>query len=98
MDDGGGQPHLFPALMDSSAIQAREPATVVRIVLEGAAVPAPAGRRAYIAMPAFAWKLDDGEIADVVSYIRNAWGNRAPLVDVETVAKARKALKHHGSQ
>ncbi|MEO8974374.1 MAG: cytochrome c, partial [Casimicrobiaceae bacterium] len=92
MHDGGGIPGFFPALMGSSAIQAREPATVLRIVLEGARVPGRGGQRAYIAMPAFGRKLDDREIADVVSYIRNAWGNRASAVDPDTVAKERKAL------
>ncbi len=92
MHDGAGLPGVFPALMDSSAIQALEPATVVRIVLEGASVPARTGQRAFIAMPAFGWKLGDAEIADVVTYIRNAWGNRAPLVDAALVAKARSAL------
>ncbi len=92
MHDGVGIPGFFPALMGSSAIQAREPATVVRIVLEGARVPGPAGQRAYIAMPAFGRKLDDRDIADVVSYIRNAWGNRASAVNPGTVATERKAL------
>lgn len=97
MHDGGGIAHVFPPLMNSSAIQAREPATVIRVVLEGASVPARAGQRSYLAMPAFAHKLDDGEVADVVSYIRNAWGNRASTIDADTVAKSRKALVASGS-
>ena len=31
-------------------------------------------------MPAYAAKLSDQEIADVATYIRNAWGNAAPAV------------------
>ncbi len=92
MHDGGGIAHVFPTLMGSSAIQAREPASVVRIVLEGAAVPAAHGQSSYLAMPAFGRKLDDREVADVVSYIRNAWGNRGSVVDAGVVAKSRKAL------
>ena len=42
-------------------------------------------------MPAYAAKLTDREIADVATYIRNAWGNAAPVVTAEQVAKARKA-------
>ena len=41
-------------------------------------------------MPAYATKLSDQEIADVTTYIRNAWGNVAPVVSAEQVAKARK--------
>ena len=92
MHDGGGIPRVFPPLMASSAIQAREASTVIRVVLEGARVPARAGQRSYLAMPAFGRKLDDQEVADVVSYIRNAWGNRASAVDADTVAKSRQAL------
>ncbi|MDQ2928383.1 MAG: cytochrome c, partial [Pseudomonadota bacterium] len=92
MDDGTGITHVFPTLTASSAIQAREPASVVRIVLEGAAVPPAPGQGSYLAMPAFGRKLDDREIADVVTYIRNAWGNRASVVDADLVATSRKAL------
>ncbi len=92
MHDGSGIAHVFPALTGSSTIQAHEPASVVRIVLEGAAVPAAHDQRSYLAMPGFAQKLDDREVADVVSYIRNAWGNRGSVVDAGVVAKSRKAL------
>lgn len=92
MDDGGGIAHVFPSLAGSSAIQASEAATVVRVVLAGAGVPAAPGQSAYLAMPAFAGKLDDKEVADVATYIRSAWGNRAPVVDVGLVARSRKAL------
>jgi mono/diheme cytochrome c family protein len=34
--------------------------------------------------------LSDQEIADVATYIRNAWGNAAPAVTPAEVAKARR--------
>ena len=40
-------------------------------------------------MPAYAEQLSDQEIADVTTYIRNSWGNAAPPVTPEQVAKAR---------
>ena len=40
-------------------------------------------------MPPYA-KLSDQEIAGVTNYIRNAFGNSAPLVTADQVAKARK--------
>jgi mono/diheme cytochrome c family protein len=42
-------------------------------------------------MPAFG-TLSDGEIADVATYIRNAWSNRAPSVTAADVAKLRSAV------
>ncbi len=92
MHDGGGIRGFFPALQGSSAIQARQPASVLRVVLQGAQLPAKAGQHGFVAMPGFADKLTDREIADLVNYIRNAWGNRGSVVDVDTVAKQRQAL------
>ena len=34
----------------------------------------------------------DGEIADMATYIRNAWGNSAPPVSATEVGKARRAF------
>lgn len=44
-------------------------------------------------MPSFDWKLNDGDIAAVLTYVRNSWGNAAPTVDAQAVGKARAALK-----
>jgi len=35
--------------------------------------------------------MTDQQIADVTNYIRNSWGNSAPAVTAEQVAKARRA-------
>jgi len=41
-------------------------------------------------MPAFAASLSDGELADIASYVRNAWGNRAGDIVLEVgVARLR---------
>ena len=44
------------------------------------------------AMPAFAWVLNDDQVAAVVTYIRNSWGNSAPPVSASDVGKARQTL------
>jgi mono/diheme cytochrome c family protein len=41
-------------------------------------------------MPGYAGKWSDQEIADVATYIRNAWGNAAPVVTPAQVKKARR--------
>jgi mono/diheme cytochrome c family protein len=43
-------------------------------------------------MPSFAWKLSDAEIADVATYIRNSWGNRASAVSPDAVTSLRHRL------
>ena len=91
MHDGGGVAKVFPPLKRSAAIQAREPGTVVHVVLGGEKMAATPVKPSGLTMPGFAEKLDDQQIADVVNYIRNAWGNRGSLVDARAVADVRKA-------
>jgi mono/diheme cytochrome c family protein len=47
-------------------------------------------------MPSLGWKLPDTQVADILTYVRNNWGNRAPAVSAETVGRIRSAL-HSGS-
>jgi mono/diheme cytochrome c family protein len=43
-------------------------------------------------MPAFAWVMSDEQVAAVVNYIRNSWGNSAAIVSAGDVQKEREAL------
>ena len=51
-----------------------------------------AGATAFT-MPAFAWRLSDAEVADVVSFVRSSWGNQALAVEATEVAAVRTAQK-----
>jgi mono/diheme cytochrome c family protein len=42
-------------------------------------------------MPAFGWQLSDEQIAQVLTYVRNDWGNAASAVDASEV----KAIRAH---
>jgi mono/diheme cytochrome c family protein len=44
------------------------------------------------AMPAFDWRLNDAEVAGVLNYIRNSWGNAAPPVSPGIVSSQRTTL------
>lgn len=85
----GGPSGGFPQLPGNTLVQGRSPNTVLRVILGGSqAIGLKNGKMPY-SMPAFA-TLSDDEIADVATYIRNAWGNRAPAVAAAEV----KALRH----
>jgi mono/diheme cytochrome c family protein len=43
-------------------------------------------------MTPFGGLLNDQEIADVLTYVRNSFGNKAAPVTPESVAKVRKAV------
>jgi mono/diheme cytochrome c family protein len=88
--DGSGAPRIYPPLPGNANLQSADPSSTLRIILDGAqTVTTPRAPNAG-SMPAYAAKLTDGEIADVASYIRNSWGNAAPQVTAEQVAKARR--------
>ena len=88
--DGEGTPRFFPPLKGDASLQAKDPGTVVRIILTGTrSVPTP-GKPTPLAMPGFAWKFDDQQIASVASYVRNSWNNAAPAVSAAQVGKLRR--------
>ena len=89
---GAGVARLFPALAGAPAIQSREATSLIRVVLQGAQGVATDRAPTGPAMPAFGWKLDDGQVAAVVSYVRGSWGNSAAVVTAGEVAKARADL------
>jgi mono/diheme cytochrome c family protein len=82
----------YPGLADNTLVLGRDPTTVLRIILTGGTAPALPGKPPVKPMPAFA-RLDDGMIADLATYVRNAWGNSAPVVDATQVHALRRALK-----
>jgi mono/diheme cytochrome c family protein len=96
MENGEGLAQAFPSLKGSSAVQAKIPDTVIHVVLAGAKIAATPGKPTGLAMPAFDWKLEDKDVADLVNYIRNAWGNHASVTSADAVSKVRKDIEHGG--
>lgn len=92
LENGVGQPRYFPPLPRNAGVQQRDPTSVLRIVLAGSQTAATNERPSPLAMPSFAWKLTDQEIADVTTYVRNSWGNQAASISPSQVQKLRKTL------
>ncbi|MDF3811303.1 MULTISPECIES: cytochrome c [Rhodopseudomonas] len=91
-DDGIGEAHLFPRLAGSALVQSEDPTTLTRLVLHGSRAVATATKPTGPAMPAFDWRLNDAQVAAVLTYIRNQWGNAAAPVTASNVAKQRRSL------
>jgi mono/diheme cytochrome c family protein len=89
---GTGIAKMFPALKNSPSVQSANPANLIRIVLEGARSVATDQAPTAPAMPAFDWKLSNEEVAAVVTYVRNGWGNAAPAVSAGDVKTQRQEL------
>jgi len=88
--DGSGAPRIYPPLPGNANLQSSDAASALRVILDGAQTVTTPRAPNKGSMPAYAAKMTDQEIADVTTYIRNAWGNAAPAVTAEQVAKARK--------
>ena len=89
---GTGIPQLFPALKGSPSVQSTDPASLIRVVLRGAQSVATDAAPTAPSMPALGSKLSDDEVAAVVTYIRNSWGNAASPVSAGNVESARRQL------
>jgi mono/diheme cytochrome c family protein len=92
MANGKGAAGLFPALDGSAVVQQVDPASLLHIVLRGARSVATDAAPTGPAMPEFGWLLKDDEVAAVVTYIRNSWGNAAASVSAAEVGKARHSF------
>jgi mono/diheme cytochrome c family protein len=88
---GEGAAPAYPALAGNRAVTLAEPGNAIRAVLLGGFAPGTAGNPRPYGMPPFGHTLGDAEIAAVVSYIRGAWGNRAPRVSPTEVNRLRSS-------
>jgi mono/diheme cytochrome c family protein len=90
---GQGETGAFPPLRQSSAVQAASADTLIGVILDGARIPRTRAEPTGLAMQGFADHLSDAQIADLTTYIRNAWGNHADAVDAEDVEDLRETLR-----
>ena len=91
-EGGVGSARLFPPLAGSAAVEQADPTSVIRLILAGGRTGPTLARPSALSMPSFAWKLDDQQVADVATYARNSWGNRASPVSADEVADLRGKL------
>ena len=91
--DGMGKPNVAPPLVGSEWVLAEKTDRLIRIPLYGLGGPITVSGKRYefpSAMLNVGWDLPEQEVADVLTYIRQAWGNKAGKVTLEQV-KAVKA-------
>ncbi|MGN6604584.1 MAG: c-type cytochrome [Ginsengibacter sp.] len=86
--DGGGVPHMTPSLIKSKYAMA-EKDSVIKILLNGLQGREINGQTYNNPMPPLGAVLKDKEIADVLTYVRNSFGNKAPAITASDVKKAR---------
>jgi mono/diheme cytochrome c family protein len=92
MRSGEGVEHMFPRLAGSVIATQLDPASLIRIVLTGGRAAATDARPTAPAMPSLGYRLNDDQVAAVVSYVRNSWGNVAWPVTPEMVKALRSRV------
>jgi len=91
--DGHGTPYLFPDLVADNAVDARDPTSLLRVVLIGTRSVATDAEPTAPGMPGFRWQLSDAEVASVLTFVRNSWGHAASPVSADQVRRARSQLR-----
>lgn len=90
--DGAGAKRIFPNLVKNEAVNANDPISLIHIVLAGSSMPSTQTAPSALAMPDFGWRLSDADVADVLSFVRDSWGNQAAAVSPDKIGRIRKAL------
>ncbi len=88
--DGSGVPHLNPSLIKTSYVLG-DPATLINVVKQGLSGVEIDGETYSNPMPSFDNVLNEQQIADVLTYIRNNFGNKADVITVEQVKENKTA-------
>lgn len=89
---GEGISGMVTAFAGNRRMLTDDPTNLVHAMLMGARAPYTDVRQTAAGMPSFAWKMNDQEVADILNYIRNSWGNQAQAVSYEQVSVMRIAL------
>lgn len=91
---GAGLPGMFPPLAASDWVTAKKPSRLIRMVLHGITGPISVNGKPFATpaplMPPQA-TLSDEQIANVLTYIRNSFGNTASAVEPAEVKAVRDA-------
>ena len=91
--NGQGTPRLFPALAGNAVVETDNPSSLIQITLAGGAMARTPADKTRPSMPELA-KLDDRAVADILTFIRASWGNKAPPVSANDVAAMRGVIAH----
>lgn len=90
MGNGLGQPNQFPPLAGSDWVMEEGPNRIIRLVLHGMSGPITVNGQSFNnQMPPWGDTFTDQQIADVITFIRSEWGNKASAVTPDQVAKVR---------
>ena len=89
--DGGGVQNMNPTLINTSYVSG-DKAILVQVLLNGLNHVEIDGETYSNVMPSFSY-LKDKQIADVLSYVRNSFGNKKSMITATDVKVGRAKMK-----
>jgi mono/diheme cytochrome c family protein len=89
---GQGLTGVYPPLAKSEWV-AGNPEALIKLTIHGLAGPTKVLGKDYGLVPMPPMGLDDQQLADVLTYVRTAFGNSAPAVTTSEVKAIREATK-----
>lgn len=91
--NGQGVPSFFPPLTDTEWVTG-DKGRLIRLLLHGMSGEVEVKGTTYSGtMPPWGRALDDEDMAAIATYIRTSWGNDAPAVTADEVARVRAATE-----
>jgi mono/diheme cytochrome c family protein len=87
--DGKGQAAYIPPLAGNAVLLDGDPQSLINLTLNGAQPLVVKGTPDAYRMPQYRTQLSDEEIAEVLSFVRGAWGNGAAAVSADQVKAMR---------
>ncbi len=91
-NNGEGLPDVFPPLAKSDFLMA-DKERAIAIVLDGLTGKVTVNAKEYNSVMPPMSQLNDDEVANILTYTMNSWGNRGPVVTAREVAKLRATTK-----
>ncbi len=84
--NGQGQPGAYPALAGSRKLMLPTPANAVKIVVHGGFPATTRGNPRPYGMPPFGQTLSNADVAAVITFTGNGWGNQAlPVSELDVI-------------
>jgi len=96
--NGDGAQRVFPKLNGASIINADNPDALLHVMLAGAQTPSTARAPSVLPMPGFADRMDDNEAAELATFVRQGWSNRAGVVSADQVHAVRTQVSKGSSR
>ncbi|MGF6606243.1 mono/diheme cytochrome c family protein [Paraburkholderia sp. WSM4175] len=88
--NGSGTAPYLARLAGNPNVQEKDPLSLINVTLNGAEPLVIDGQPAPYPMPAQRGALSDTDVADVLTFMRDSWGNHAPAVSPSDVEKVRR--------